>query len=118
MIQFTICVLHVDDMSKALSFYRDTLGLPIRYAYETYVEFDLTPATLALHQTEKPYDSTRGVGIFLIVENVDALVAQLQQKGLAPIQPPADQDFGYRTAMYMDPFGNRIEFASSLPQAS
>ncbi len=113
--RFTVCVLHVPDMARALAFYRDALGLPVRYASEVYVEFDLQPATLALHHAE-PEASTRGVGLFLVVDDVDALVAQLQAKGLTPTQPPTDQDFGYRTALYVDPFGNRVEVATPLPQ--
>ncbi len=114
--QFTVCVLHVPDMSKALVFYRDVLGLPVRYAFEEYVEFDLAPATLAVHHTEHSEESTRGVGLFLVVDDVDALTARLEEKGLMPTHPPTDQDFGYRTVMYMDPFGNRVELATPLPQ--
>ncbi len=116
-VQFTVCVLHVPDMSKALRFYRDVLALPVRYASDTYVEFDLTPATLALHHAEHPEKGTRGVGLFLVVDDVDALVPQLQEKGLTPTHPLTDQDFGYRTVMYMDPFGNRVELATPLPQS-
>ena len=113
--QFTTCVLHVHDMDKALAFYRDVLGLPVRYAFDEYVEFDLSPATLALHHAARPEESTRGAGLFLVVEDVDALTAQLQAKGLSPTQPLTDQDFGYRTVMYIDPFGNRVELATPLP---
>ena len=113
--QFTVCVLHVPDMAKALTFYRDVLGLPVQYASETYVELDLQPATLALHHAA-PEASTRGVGLFLVVDDVDALAAQLHGKGLSPTQPLTDQDFGYRTVMYLDPFGNRVELATPLPQ--
>ncbi len=113
--QFTVCALHVPDMAQALAFYRDVLGLPVRYASETYVEFDLQPATLALHHADLEV-STRGVGLFLVVDDVDALAAQLYGKGLSPTQPLTDQDFGYRTVMYMDPFGNRVELATPLRQ--
>ncbi len=112
--QFVICLIHVSDMARALAFYRDALELPIRYSSDEYVEFDLSPATLALHRTETPEDSTRGVGIFLVVEDVEALVERLRNKGLKPIQPLTDQDFGYRTVMYTDPFGNRVELATPL----
>ncbi len=113
--QFAVCVLHVPDMDKALSFYRDILRLPVRYASEAYVEFDLSPTTLALHQVEHADASTRGVGLFFVVDDVDALAARLHAQGLTPTQPLTDQDFGYRTVMYMDPFGNRVELATSLP---
>ena len=115
--QFTVCVLHVPDMAKALAFYRNVLGLPVRYASEVYVEFDLSPATLALHHTERPEEGSRGVGLFLVVDDVNTQAAQLQEKGLTPTHPLTDQDFGYRTVMYMDPFGNRVELATPLPQS-
>ncbi len=114
--QLTICLLHVDDMAKAIAFYRDLLGLEVRHDYGEYVEFDLAPATLALHKADHPEESTRGVGLFFVVDDVDAVVARLRQKGLTPVQPLADQNFGYRTAMYLDPFGNRIELATPLQE--
>ncbi len=115
--RFTICVLHVPDMDRALAFYRDTLGLPVRYAFDEYVEFDLSPATLALHHAQ-PEQATRHAGLFLVVEDVDALDARLRVQGLVPQQPLANQDFGYRTVMYTDPFGNRLEFATPLAEAA
>ncbi len=29
--QFTVCVLHVPNIDEALTFYRDTMGLPVMY---------------------------------------------------------------------------------------
>lgn len=112
--KFTVCVLHVTDMEKALSFYRDALGFPVRFASDEYVEFDSSPATIALHRAESPGDSTRGAGLFIVVDDVDALVEKLNQKGLKPIHPLTDQDFGYRTVMYLDPNGNKVELATPL----
>ena len=51
--KFSICLLHVFYMEKVLSFYRDALGFPVRFSSDEYVEFDLSPATIALHQTER-----------------------------------------------------------------
>ena len=112
--KLAVCVLHVPDLAKALAFYRDLLELPVRYSSDVYVEFDLTPATLALHLAEDPEDATYKAGVFLVVDDVDAINTRLQAKGLTPVQPPTDQDFGYRTAIYEDPFGNRIELATPL----
>ncbi len=112
--KFTVCVLHVADMDKALRFYRDVLGLPVRYASPEYVEFDLSPATIALHRAKSPEDETHGAGIFIVVDDVDATTERLNGAGLKPVHPPKDQDFGYRTVLYRDPFGNHVELATPL----
>ena len=112
--KFSICLLHVFDMEKALSFYRDALGFPVRFASDDYVEFDLSPATIALHRADSLENSTRGAGLFILVDDVDALVERLSRRGLEPIHPLTDQDFGYRTVMYLDPNGNKVELATPL----
>ncbi|GEM_PF-243409 len=112
--QLSHCILFVPDMEAALAFYRDRLGLPVRFQSEAWVEFDLRPTALALHRAETAAEATRGAGLFFTVEDVDAIHRQLQEQGLEPSTPPTDQDFGFRTVVYTDPFGNQVELGSPI----
>jgi catechol 2,3-dioxygenase-like lactoylglutathione lyase family enzyme len=44
-------IVFVSDMKHSVSFYRDKLGLPMRYESPAWTEFATDGATLALHVT-------------------------------------------------------------------
>jgi lactoylglutathione lyase len=47
-------IVFVSDMRRAVSFYRDVLGLPLRFESPGWTEFATDGATLALHTSEAP----------------------------------------------------------------
>lgn len=51
-------ILYVSDSKRAIHFYRDILGLPIRAEHGTYVEFDTGSTILALNTRESARDIT------------------------------------------------------------
>jgi len=104
-------VLHTPDIGGMKAFYEE-LGLKVHADYGMWVEFETGPATLALHQSGEA-EATRHAGIFLEVEDVDALYLRLKERGLV-VSDPRDQDFGYRTFTLRDPQGNQIEFGEPL----
>ena len=104
-------VLHTPDVAGMKAFYQG-LGLKVHADYGMWVEFETSPATLALHQAESG-EATRGAGIFLEVGDVDALYRELREKGL-DADPPEDRDFGYRTFVLRDPQGNLVEFGEPM----
>jgi len=104
-------VLHTPDVAGMKAFYQG-LGLKVHADYGMWVEFETGPATLALHESKED-EATRNAGVFLEVEDVDALYRRLMEKGLAP-SAPKDQDFGFRTFTLRDPQGNRIEFGEPM----
>jgi len=109
---FTILFAH--DLGPLLAFYKDSVGLPASAEHPGWVEFDTGSAKLALHRTGADGVETRGMGLFFTVDNVDALVRRLAERGLQPKAPPVDQDFGFRTVAYTDPLGNQVEFGEPL----
>ncbi len=76
----------VRDMARSLAFYRDTLGMVVEgeYGDGTWVELTASPTTLALFQPDDPHNGppTGGAAIALAVENVDAAVGELKEKGV------------------------------------
>ena len=47
-------IVFVSDMSRAVVFYRDVLGLTLRFESPGWTEFASDGATLALHKSEGP----------------------------------------------------------------
>ena len=45
-------IIFVSDMKRSVSFYRDVLGLPLRFESPGWTEFATDGATLALHSSE------------------------------------------------------------------
>jgi catechol 2,3-dioxygenase-like lactoylglutathione lyase family enzyme len=42
-------IVLVSGMSRSVAFYRDTLGIPLKFESPGWIEFDTGGATLALH---------------------------------------------------------------------
>jgi len=87
------------DLAPMRAFYKDSVGFRATAEYPEWVEFDTGPAKLALHaHAAGPNDlETRGLGLFFTVDDVDALVRRLAERGLEPQAAPVEQDFGFRT---------------------
>lgn len=119
--------LLVTDYATMLTFYRDKLGLGLRFNEEgVYAEFDTGPSTLALfhrdfmaealHSTaphEQALPLQRPV-VILSVEDVDACYIRLGERGVEFLEGPMDRPhWGVRTIHFTDPEGNLIEINSS-----
>lgn len=102
----------VGDMARSLAFYRDTLGMVVESEYGgddgTWVELTASPTTLALFQPADPNNGppTGGAAIALAVENVDAAVGELKEKGVAVIWH-SETPVCY-VAVIRDPDGNGV----------
>ena len=108
-------IVFVSDMKRAVSFYRDVLGLPLRFESPGWTEFATDGATLALHISEgsnsekdDPQHVTAGrCRPGLSVPNLDAFHKRMVERNVPCIQEPRDM-FGARIAQYVDPDGLAI----------
>lgn len=104
--QITVPSLNVE---KSIGFYK-TLGLKlIVEALPKYARFECPngSATFSIHLVDELPKGT-GVSIYFEDENLDELVAQLQEKGIAFESLPEDQPWLWREASLNDPDGNHI----------
>src|SRR5438876_930227 len=107
--------LIVGDLERSMAFYSQVFGLPLQHQdadtatfrfKDTYVFLQRSSA----HQDE-PSGEVRdlaqsGVGQFaIIVQDVDAVRAELEQQEVTLISGPADRDWGMRTITFADPCG-------------
>lgn len=108
-------IVFVSDMKRAVPFYRDVLGLPLRFESPGWTEFATGGATLALHASEGPHPGSESplktpagqCRPGLSVPNLDAFHARMREHAVPCIQEPTDT-FGARIAQYLDPDGLAI----------
>ncbi len=105
-------IIFVADMKRSLAFYRDVLGLPLKFETPHWTEFATEGATLALHASEGPNPGTDNPKQVpagrcrpgLSVPNLDEFHKRMLEKKVPCIQEPKDV-FGSRIAQYLDPDG-------------
>jgi lactoylglutathione lyase len=110
--QLAYAIVFVSEMSRAVSFYRDVLGLSVRFETSHWTELETGGATLALHLAEHPATHREQAQAEpagrcrpgLSVENLDEFHARMVADHVACVQEPK-QVFGARIAQYLDPDG-------------
>jgi len=109
-------IVFVSDMKRAVSFYRDVVGLPLRFESPTWTEFATDGATLALHVTESANAEGQGPRTEtapgrcrpgLSVPNLDEFHRRMIARNVPCLQEPKEV-FGTRIAQYVDPDGLAI----------
>jgi lactoylglutathione lyase len=94
----------VADMKKAVAFYRDVLGLPLKFESPGWSEFGTGETTLALHPaSEKNPPGTVELGF--AVSDIQKFHSELIAKGVHFSMPPTKQDFGGLLAQFVDSEG-------------
>jgi predicted enzyme related to lactoylglutathione lyase len=96
------------DMDKMLRFYRDTLGLKVRFANAHFAELAAGGgAGIALHAGLEPSASTDGdVMIEFTVDDIETCARLLSERGVK-VDPIRTETFG-KIAQLRDPEGHRI----------
>ena len=99
----------VADMDRAVSFYRDTLGLTLKFASPGWTEFATGETTLALHPAseQNPAGSTH-LG-FASVE-IDKVHRELAAKGVTFTRAPTPEH-GVKLAEFVDSEGARCSLS-------
>jgi lactoylglutathione lyase len=107
-------IVFVSDMKRSVAFYRDVLGLPLKFDAPEWSEFATEGATLALHRSDEPGSSHDGADLpagrcrpGLCVRDLDAFHARMIEHNVICTQQPKDL-FGARLAQYLDPDGLAI----------
>ena len=94
----------VEDMDRAVKFYRDVVGLTLKFESPEWSEFATGETSLALHRaSEKNRAGTYDVGF--TVEDLQQFYTQMQAKGVKFPMPPTKQDFGGTLAQFADTEG-------------
>jgi lactoylglutathione lyase len=111
-VRVSYAIVFVSDMQRSVAFYRDVIGLALRFDSPEWSEFATEGATLALHRSEKADADADGGGELpaghcrpgLSVPDLDAFHLRMIEHRVSCTQQPKDL-FGARIAQYLDPDG-------------
>ncbi len=96
----------VADMDAAVSFYRDTVGLKLKFQSPEWSEFDTGETTLALHLATAEHPAGQ-CQIGFRPPDLDAFYAQTTQYGVRYTSPPT-QERWVRIARFLDYDGAEV----------
>lgn len=105
-------IVFVSDMRRSVAFYRDVIGMPLRFESPAWTEFATDGATLVLHASHETAESERPADDLppgrcrpgLQVPDLDAFHARMLANDVPCLQEPQEV-FGARVAQYVDPDG-------------
>ena len=97
-------ITFVSDMNKAVSFYRDVLGLSLKVESPDWSEFATGDTTLALHAASDKNPPGK-VELGFTVADVETFYREMIAKRVVFSMPPTKQDFGGMLAQFVDSEG-------------
>jgi uncharacterized glyoxalase superfamily protein PhnB len=110
-------VFHVSDLDSALTYYKVVLGFEEDFRFGAYAGVNHGSACLHLcgHQIHK-----RPIGggtAFIFCDEVDDYFQQIKKQGAIVKVEPADQPYGMRDFIVLDPDGNHMNFGCEIHDA-
>ncbi|HEX7735345.1 MAG TPA: VOC family protein [Ktedonobacteraceae bacterium] len=106
-------VIYVSDMQRSVAFYRDTLGLPLKFSSPGWSEFNNGGTTLALHRhmgggAGKAEPAAGQASLVFALDDLQGAYATLQAEGVNFSLAPQTQPSGQTFAVLHDPDGFSI----------
>jgi len=109
--QLRYVIKFVSDMTKAVTFYRDVLGLRLKFESPGWSEFETGETTLALHPASEKKPAGK-VELGFTVGDVEAFYRDMSARGVVFSMPPKKQDFGGVLAQFIDSEGAHCSVAA------
>lgn len=115
-VERVIPILRIFDLAKMREFYLDFLGCTIDWEHGAGEDvpryLQVSRGALRLHLSEHHGDSAPGARIYIEVQGVAELHAELTAKKYKHNRPGLETTpWGTRELEVIDPFGNRLTFA-------
>lgn len=101
----------VADMDRAVRFYRDTLGLPLKFQSPGWSEFATGEITLALHPASDANPAGK-IEMGFHVPDLQKWHAEMSAKGVKFAAPPKAQEYGGMLARFVDSEGAHVSASS------
>lgn len=103
-------IVPVENMERAVEFYRDKLGLSLKFATPEWSEFETEPVVLALQKAKRETGPQRDeeARFTMDVEDIEAEGRRLDARGIEFVVPPHEEEYGMM-AVFHDSEGNGIE---------
>jgi predicted enzyme related to lactoylglutathione lyase len=104
--KISVVLIGVTDMERAVSFYRDVLGLPLKFQTDEYTEFDTHGAVLALEKRDEVV--ANGPAFTFPTTDIEQDRKELEKAGVRFWKELREEDFG-SVMMPQDSEGNIFE---------
>ncbi len=116
-------ILFVADLGASVAFYRDALGLELKFTEHGYAEFSTDAPRFALFERARvpglirrpPGEPGPTAEVVFSVEDAEAEADRLRAAGLE-VHGPVDRPWGHRTVHVLDPDGHVVELAQDIPR--
>ena len=95
MITGTHALIHSDHTEEIRAFFRDVLKFPSVDAGHGWLIFSLPPAEIGMHPAEK----RSHYGLYLLCDDINSTVAELEKRGVKFSTPITDARFGFVTSL-------------------
>jgi catechol 2,3-dioxygenase-like lactoylglutathione lyase family enzyme len=126
--ELEVITLFVEDLAATRAFYTDVFGLEVIYEDDESAVVKFKNVLINLLVASEAHDliapapvAAAGTGaralLTIKVNDVDAVVAELEEHGVTLINGSVDQPWGRRTAAFADPAGNVWEIAQELSRS-
>jgi catechol 2,3-dioxygenase-like lactoylglutathione lyase family enzyme len=107
----TYVILFVDNMDQSVQFYRDRLGLPLKFQSPEWSEFGTGATTLALHPASAVNPAGK-LGLGFSVPDLQAFYEEMSSSGVKFTQPPKSE-VGAVVARFLDAEGNECSVSQA-----
>ncbi len=94
-------LIYTDETEKVRAFFRDVMEAPYVDAGQGWLIFALPPAELGIHPKNAADSRKTTHEFYLMCDDINSTVEQLQKKGVEFARPVEDQGFGLMTAIKM-----------------
>jgi lactoylglutathione lyase len=108
-------IVYVSDMQRSTNFYRDVLGLSLKFSSPGWTEFNTGETTIALHRTGGQTPSSQPglppagqAHLGFIVDDLQGIYETLKAQDVHFSLPPQKQNSGVTLAVLHDPDGQGI----------
>ncbi|TML12417.1 MAG: VOC family protein [Actinobacteria bacterium] len=120
--------LFVEDPARSKAFYEQVFDAPVVYEDESSAafRFENTIVNLLARPAAHELIAPAGVGgpetgtrfqLTIWVEDANAVVADIAERGVELLNGPIDREWGMRTAAFTDPDGHIWEVAQQLAES-
>jgi lactoylglutathione lyase len=117
-------VLYVGDLDASLAYYRDVLGLPIKFQESGYAELATRGTKFALYERSRlpgligrhASEGEPAGEVLFLVDDVDKEAERLRGLGVEILAGPVDRPWGHRTLHVRAPDGFVVELAEEIPR--
>jgi predicted enzyme related to lactoylglutathione lyase len=111
LLKMNYAIKFVDNMDRAVKFYRDVLGLPLKFESPEWSEFVTGETTLALHPANER-NRAGAVELGFTVADIQKFHQEMSVKGVEFSMPPTKQEYGNTLAQFVDSEGGRCSVSS------